>query len=255
MTCIALGCVAAFASYGQQGEAAAPFRQEGIASWYGAEFDGKPTASGEAFDSKLLTAAHPTLGFGTILKVTNTQNGKMATVRVNDRGPFVPARIIDVSRAAAELLDMLTTGTAPVVIEAVPGEALASSPAAASGSAIVPVPQAMPPAAQTATPASQFPVAAAIPAPAAPGPAKILPGPVNPASGKRYRLQVGSYKSTKYASDAFDRLKKAGLPAAYERNENNYRVVVPEAAASDLERLAAVLGAAGFKEVLAREIP
>jgi rare lipoprotein A len=95
------------------------FRQEGIASWYGPEFDGRPTASGEVFNSSLLTAAHPTLPFGTLLAITNKHNNKQVTVRVNDRGPFVSARIIDVSKAAAEQLDMIITGTAPVIIESI----------------------------------------------------------------------------------------------------------------------------------------
>jgi rare lipoprotein A len=93
------------------------FRQDGIASWYGYEFDGRPTASGEIFNSSQLTAAHPTLPFGTYLLVTNRQNNRQVAVKVNDRGPFVPSRIVDVSRAAAEQLDMLITGTAPVTIE------------------------------------------------------------------------------------------------------------------------------------------
>jgi len=93
------------------------FREEGIASWYGREFDGRPTASGETFDSSELTAAHPNLPFGTMLIVTNKHNNRSVTVRVNDRGPFVAARIIDVSRAAAEQLDMIVSGTAPVIVE------------------------------------------------------------------------------------------------------------------------------------------
>ena len=95
------------------------FTQEGIASWYGPEFDGRPTASGEIFNSSLLTAAHPTLPFGTILMVTNKQNNRQVAVKVNDRGPFVSSRIVDVSKAAAEQLDMLATGTAPVFIEVI----------------------------------------------------------------------------------------------------------------------------------------
>ena len=93
------------------------FRQEGVASWYGTEFDGKPTASGEIFDSTLYTAAHPSLPFGTILTVTNRHNSLQVAVRINDRGPFVSARIVDLSKAAAEALEMLTTGTAPVLLE------------------------------------------------------------------------------------------------------------------------------------------
>jgi rare lipoprotein A len=99
------------------------FRQEGIASWYGTEFAGRATASGEIFDPAKLTAAHADLPFGTYLTVTNTENGKKIAVRVNDRGPFVRSRILDVSRAAAERLDMLSAGTAKVIIEATTYEA------------------------------------------------------------------------------------------------------------------------------------
>jgi len=106
-----------FIPYHLQAQETEIFRQDGIASWYGKEFDGRPTASGEIFDSSQLTAAHPSLPFGTMLVVTNRQNNKKVTVRVNDRGPFVAARIIDVSRAAAEQLDIIVTGTAPVSIE------------------------------------------------------------------------------------------------------------------------------------------
>jgi rare lipoprotein A len=114
-----LGLTALCAAQTQQSSGGAGFRQEGIASWYGTEFDGRPTASGEIFNAALFTAAHPTLPFGTVLTVTNQHNNKQVSVRVNDRGPFVSARIIDLSRAAAEQLDMLVTGTAPVIIEGI----------------------------------------------------------------------------------------------------------------------------------------
>ncbi|MDR0598689.1 MAG: septal ring lytic transglycosylase RlpA family protein [Treponema sp.] len=93
------------------------FRQDGVASWYGAGFEGRLTASGEIFDSSKFTAAHPILPFGTMLKITNKYNDRSVTVRVNDRGPYVANRIIDLSRAAAEELDMIKTGTAPVIVE------------------------------------------------------------------------------------------------------------------------------------------
>ncbi|MCL2192958.1 MAG: septal ring lytic transglycosylase RlpA family protein, partial [Treponema sp.] len=96
------------------------FRQEGIASWYGPQFEGRPTASGEIFNSAHFTAAHPTLPFGTFLLVTNRNNNRQVSVRVNDRGPFIEGRIIDVSQAAAEHLGMIVTGTAPVIIETIP---------------------------------------------------------------------------------------------------------------------------------------
>jgi rare lipoprotein A len=115
--CVAAFCIPRYAE--AQVPGAEIFRQEGIGSWYGPEFDGRPTASGEIFNSSFLTAAHPVLPFGTVLVVTNLHNNKQVTVRVNDRGPFVSARIIDISRAAAEQIDMIKTGTAPVLIESV----------------------------------------------------------------------------------------------------------------------------------------
>jgi len=88
----------------------------GKASWYGPGFQGKVTASGERFDMNALTAAHRTLPFGTRLRVRNLRNGREVVVRVNDRGPHIGNRIIDVSKAAAAALDLLQAGEAPVVL-------------------------------------------------------------------------------------------------------------------------------------------
>ncbi|MFW5745304.1 MAG: septal ring lytic transglycosylase RlpA family protein [Spirochaetota bacterium] len=87
---------------------------EGYASWYAGEFQGRTTASGEVFDTNELTAAHKTLPFGTVVVVTNVRNELDVEVRINDRGPFVEGRIIDLSRAAAEAIDMTADGIAPV---------------------------------------------------------------------------------------------------------------------------------------------
>lgn len=94
----------------------------GMASWYGPTFHGKSTANGETYDQNELTAAHKTLPFNTVVKVTNLENGKSVTVRINDRGPYVGNRIIDVSRAAAEHLEMIGPGTAEVRLELVSSE-------------------------------------------------------------------------------------------------------------------------------------
>lgn len=94
---------------------------EGFASWYGPGFAGRRTASGEVFDPTQLTAAHRTLPFGTQLRVTNLANGRSVVVRINDRGPFKPGRIIDLSRAAAEQLGMIGSGTAQVRLELLTG--------------------------------------------------------------------------------------------------------------------------------------
>jgi rare lipoprotein A len=287
------------------------FRQEGIASWYGAEFAGRPTASGETFNPNQLTAAHPTLPFGTLLKITNKHNNKQVTVRVNDRGPFVSARIIDLSQGAAAQLDMISTGTAPVIVESVDAISFSPTPAPANSSApaAAPAPNriaAQVPRAESGPATTQSPMIAqrvitlydpelggpllepldglsiAAPAPAAqPTPPPVVPQPppstavpvaavqptalpalppaaVRPAippvgTGKLYRIQVGSYKIPRYAVDAFDKLKNAGLSPSYERNGEFYRVVLAGVRADDVQSIAGKLGTAGFAEVIIRE--
>jgi len=93
--------------------------QYGVASWYGPDFHGKPTSSGEIYDMYQLTCAHNTLPLGTTVMVTNLENGKSLELKVNDRGPFVKERIIDLSYAAAQILGIWEKGTALVKIEAV----------------------------------------------------------------------------------------------------------------------------------------
>jgi rare lipoprotein A len=88
-----------------------------MASWYGQDFHGKPTASGEIYDMYEFTAAHPTFPFGTVVRVENLRNGRTVVVRINDRGPFRSGRIIDLSYAAAVRLDMIRDGVVPVRIE------------------------------------------------------------------------------------------------------------------------------------------
>jgi len=89
----------------------------GNASWYGPDFDGKLTSNGEIYNMHDMTAAHKTLPMNTIVKVTNKRNGLVTVVRINDRGPFIATRIIDLSNAAAKKIDMVGAGTAPVTIE------------------------------------------------------------------------------------------------------------------------------------------
>ncbi|MGD2245380.1 MAG: septal ring lytic transglycosylase RlpA family protein [Candidatus Aminicenantes bacterium] len=91
--------------------------QEGIASWYGSDFHGKSTSSKEVYDMNDLTAAHDTLPFGSYVMVTNLSNKKSVVVRINDRGPYIEGRIIDLSYAAAKALDMVDRGIVRVRIE------------------------------------------------------------------------------------------------------------------------------------------
>jgi rare lipoprotein A len=105
------------------------FVDTGLASWYGAKHHGKRTASGEIFNQTKFTAAHQSLPLGSMVKVTNLENGKSVDLRINDRGPYHRGRIIDVSRAAATVLGMRTSGIARVRVELISSpEAVGSLP-------------------------------------------------------------------------------------------------------------------------------
>jgi rare lipoprotein A len=93
--------------------------ETGVASWYGEEFQGNTTANGETYDLNELTAAHPTLPFGTTVRVTNLNNRKNILLRINDRGPYIGQRLIDVSWAAAKRLGFVASGTTRVRVEVV----------------------------------------------------------------------------------------------------------------------------------------
>jgi rare lipoprotein A len=115
-------------------ESSAGYRERGVASWYGREFHGKRTSGGEPYDMHDMTAAHKTLPIPTWVEVTNLENGKSVVVKVNDRGPFVDDRIIDLSYRAAQDLDMIRHGTARVQVRALadPRAAPATTTAAAT---------------------------------------------------------------------------------------------------------------------------
>ena len=97
------------------------YTEEGNASWYGAQFHGRRASNGEIYDMNKMTAAHRTMAFGTMVKVTNLTNGKSAVVRITDRGPFVDNRIIDLSMAAAKALESIGPGVVPVRLEVISG--------------------------------------------------------------------------------------------------------------------------------------
>jgi rare lipoprotein A len=99
-----------------------PFRQRGLASWYGKRFHGQKTASGETYDMYAMTAAHPTLPIPSYVRVTHVASGRSVVVRVNDRGPFHPGRIIDLSYAAAHKLGYIQAGHAQVEVESILSE-------------------------------------------------------------------------------------------------------------------------------------
>ncbi len=115
---------------------AAGYRERGVASWYGRKFHGRPTASGEIYDMHAMTAAHKSLPLPSYAQVTNLANGRSVVVRVNDRGPFVDNRLIDLSYAAARELDLIAAGTGLVEVKVITKAASASqaAPSAATTS-------------------------------------------------------------------------------------------------------------------------
>jgi len=158
-----------------------PFRQRGVASWYGRKFQGQKTASGEPYDMFKMTAAHKTLPIPSYVKVTNLANGKSVVVRINDRGPFHSNRIIDLSYAAASRLGIAAKGSGLVEIERVFEPPREKEDAAAAS----------PPAAREAPPAT---VAAAAPQASAPA-----PGTADPPG---LWIQLAAFSSAE-AADAF----------------------------------------------------
>ena len=147
----------------------AGYRARGIASWYGPDFHGLATSSGEQYDMYAMTAAHTTLPLPTWVEVTNLENGRSVIVKVNDRGPFVDNRLIDLSYAAATQLDMVRNGTARVEVRAMAAPYSQPIVAAAAPVATPPAPVATPPPSARPTPASSRPVI--VPgAPGAPAP-------------------------------------------------------------------------------------
>lgn len=204
---------------------------EGTASWYGPEFHGKKTASGEVFDMTDLTAAHKELPLGTTCIVTNLRNNKSVTVRINDRGPFVKDRVIDLSYAAAKVVGMIDTGTAPVRVEVLAG-----------GDADIGDPIAAP--TVGGTPIETEIIASAPIAPA-------TPAPVTGETGTVYTIQVGSFSSKDNADTLLDTLSATHKDAYIEEfstTESSYwRVRVGKyPTREDAARTAAELTAAGY---------
>lgn len=173
------------------------FREEGVASWYGSDFHGKQTANGERYDMYGMTAAHKLLPFNTKVKVTNKKNGKSIVVRINDRGPFIDRRVIDLTKTGADRIGMLTAGTAPVKLEVV---GVDTSVARAPTQAPKPVAQAGKRKAAPQQQKKSAPIAA---------PRKA------PASGGSYYVQLGAFGSRDNAKLLADQLSRKGEKARY----------------------------------------
>lgn len=215
---------------------AAAASQTGYASWYGGKFHGRRTANGEVFDTNKLTAAHKSLPFGTVVEVKNLRNGATVQVRINDRGPFVEGRIIDLSRAAAERLDMLGSGVTPVSLTVV--RKPDGSPAPQSDSAKLPS-------------AEQLP----LPKLKSAGPEDGAPGgevkAVHPSS---YTLQIASFSVRENAVELRRRLSRHGFSPSFEESGSGHiRVVLTGVEPQQLERTTGALADLGYTSVLVRE--
>jgi len=194
--------------------------EEGLASWYGGKFQGRRTASGEVFDTRRFTAAHKSLPFGTLVLVTSLENGRSTTVRINDRGPFVAGRVIDLTLAAAAAIGLAGKGVAPVRLEVLPPGGRPGAGTAAAG-------------ALPASPGGEAPSAAGRPA--------------------SYCLQLGAFRLRANAEGFLARLAAAGFAGELEPAEGGVtRVVIRRVVPADLPGLQERLAAAGWAEVLVR---
>lgn len=206
-----------------------PFRQKGIASWYGRQFHGNRTASGEIYDMFAMTAAHPTLPLPSYVRVTNPRNGRSVIVRVNDRGPFKDSRVIDLSYGAATKLGIAAAGTGEVEIERLTSAQIASGAwrglAATAGAASPPI------VAAGAVPEAAAGAPASLPTP-------VLASTLAPATDPpRWSVQVGAFPQQASADDLAARVatvlgfSEGELPASHrearvERDEDLFRVLV-----------------------------
>ena len=202
-----------------------PFHQRGIASWYGKRYHGRKTTSGEIYDMYAMTAAHPTLPIPSYARVTNVANGRSVVVRINDRGPFLRSRVIDLSYAAAYRLGIIANGSGEVEVDAiVPGEAeptqtasvdsAVPTVAAAPPAPSPPLPSAVPMVTSTAPPAPK--VFLQLGAFTSRDNAESLRARLSPVEepskvlmlDKLWRLQLGPYRSQDDARSAAERLER-----------------------------------------------
>jgi rare lipoprotein A len=188
------------------------YHARGVASWYGRDFQGLATSSGETYNMHALTAAHKTLPIPTWVEVTNLGNGKRVVVKVNDRGPFVDNRLIDLSYAAALELDMVRDGTARVEVRAL-GAAGRPAPAVSSATAAVPAAASAPPAPRRAASPAPRPGTRAEIALISSADAAELPAAT--AGAQALYAQVGAFSDRANAARLVERLKSNGFAAAF----------------------------------------
>jgi len=209
------------------------YKETGIASWYGPGFHGKRASAGETYDQNAMTAAHKTLRIPCYVEVTNLQNGRKVVLRVNDRGPFHDNRIIDLSKAAAEKLGVIATGTAMVEVRHIDGDVPSKS--------LDTTLQAM------AQPAAPPPVPRAQPVPASSVMFSDTARPV-PEWGRNVYVQLGAFTLRPNAEQLRSKLELANIRGVnvVQKDDGLFRVRIgPLASVDDADALATQLDAAG----------
>lgn len=236
------------------------YKKNTVASFYGADFHGKRTSNGESFDMNKFTCANKELPFNTILKVTNLANNKTVQVRVNDRGPFVVGRDIDLSTAAAKELDMIKSGTANVKIEIVKyGEnTKLSADTAESAKKIMARKISESQAAQAKKPAQTKPAQTKKTAGANTAPKvssqKQVTSVASSAEEKLWDVQIASFSNIDSAKRFADTLYKNGFKnICYQTTKSAVRVVIPKVPSSELETIKQRLNDAGYTDLLIKE--
>ena len=209
--------------------------QRGLASYYAEKFHGRRTASGERFDMNAMSAAHKTLPFGTLVLVRHLETGKEIRVRINDRGPFVRDRVIDLSKRAARELGMLLSGVAPVklVILALPKERKPIS--SATEQKPEPDPDLAQAAQKTESPGS------------APNP--TIPFPLR----RRLAIQIASYVRLEPAKRQHQHLEHSELPVHLEQHGKYYRLIIENLNPEQVSHYRGKLARLGLKKVLVRQ--
>ena len=220
-----------------------------FASYYGEPFHGRPTSSGEPFDMNAYTAAHRTLPFGTMVEVTNLENGKKVIVRINDRGPFVGNREIDLSRAAAEAIGMIGQGIARVSIKRVGQQEVAiETNTDISRKASEPQPN------SENMPASNTSSNDAIKDTYQEQRVMVyMPTTPEQTKGVLWRIQVGSFAREENALQLVVKLREIGFEPAYEKTETHVRVVLYGIRPTDLEKVKAVLDNNNYRGYVIRQ--
>lgn len=231
---------------------------ETYASYYGEAFNGRPTANGEIFDMNAYTAAHKTLPFGTLVEVTNLENGRKVIVRINDRGPFVGNREIDVSKAAAIALDMLSSGVVRVRLRRIDPNNMSSFTSTETSEKSFNQEKAPIKTEETSSRAKDLVKTKEQNFQASTDSAKnqnlvYVPAKASETEGVLWRIQLGSFKREENALRLVIKLRKIGFEPAYEKTENTTRVVLYGIRPHELEKVKRVLELNSFNDYVLRQ--